>query len=274
MTALMKQTEDHSAQWQARVDLFRNIEAALGEDPASGKAQALAARWKEQLEVDSGGDPEIKAGLLAGWSRRREWPASYRWRVEALHMMSFERFEKAADFLDKAVAASRGKSEQMTKALKAALLEEFEEEMIATRKILECVADEKFDWRPHERSFTLGKLANHVAAMPGIVELIVKKRGSRPPEATTSAELLAYFDKNITSCREVLASLSDEQLAEDVLVMPAVSKPLWAVLRGRGLMNHLIHHRGQLSVYLRLLDVPVRGMYGPSADEKGGVRAN
>ena len=183
-------------------------------------------------------------------------------------MMSFDRFEKAADFLDKAIAASRGKNGEMTKTLKAALLDEFEEEMIATRRILECVADEKFDWRPHEKSFTLCKLANHVAAIPGIAEVIVKKRGSRPPEATSNAELLAYFDRNTASCREALASLSDEQLAENVLVMPTVSKPLWSVLRGRGLMNHLIHHRGQLSVYLRLLDVPVPGMYGPSADEK------
>lgn len=102
--------EDHSAQWQARVDLFRDIEASLGEDPAGGKAQALVARWEAQLEAASGGDPEIKMGLRAGWARRKEWPASYRWRVEGLHMMSFERFERAADFLDRAAAAavSRG----------------------------------------------------------------------------------------------------------------------------------------------------------------------
>lgn len=107
LTELVKQTEDHSKQWQARVDLFRDIEAALGEDPAGPKGQALAARWRAQIEIASGGDPEIRLGLLAGWARRREWPPSVRWQVEALHMMSFERFEKAADFLDLAVAASR-----------------------------------------------------------------------------------------------------------------------------------------------------------------------
>jgi DNA-binding transcriptional MerR regulator len=107
LTELVKQTEDHSKQWQARVDLFRDIEAALGADPAGPKGQALAARWQAQIETASGGDPEIRLGLLAGWARRRKWPPSIRWQVEALHMMSFERFEKAADFLELAVAASR-----------------------------------------------------------------------------------------------------------------------------------------------------------------------
>ena len=265
---LSKQTEDHSAQWQARVNLFRDIEAALGEDPSGEKAQELAARWQAQLDANSGGDPEIRAGLLAGWSRRPEWPASLRWQVEALHMMSFDRFERAADFLDRAVAASAEEKVEMTKTLKSALVEEFEEEAAATRKILECVPEEKFTWKPHERSFTLGKLANHLAAMPGIAEIIVKKRGSRPPEAASKAELLESFDKNTAAFREALGALSDEQLAGDILVTPTVKKPLWWVLRGRGLMNHSIHHRGQLSVYLRLLDVAVPGMYGPSADEK------
>jgi hypothetical protein len=75
LTELIGRTEDHSAQWQARVDLFRDIDAALGEDPAGEKGQALAARWQAQLEISSGGDPEIKAGLMAGWARRREWPS-------------------------------------------------------------------------------------------------------------------------------------------------------------------------------------------------------
>jgi TipAS antibiotic-recognition domain len=70
---LRKRTEDHSAQWQARVDLFRDIEAALGEDPGGEKAQELAARWQAQIEEASGGDPEIKLGLLAGWSPPIFW---------------------------------------------------------------------------------------------------------------------------------------------------------------------------------------------------------
>jgi uncharacterized damage-inducible protein DinB len=158
---------------------------------------------------------------------------------------------------------------QMTKTiLKTALLNEFEDEMTATRKILECVPDDKFAWRPHEKSFTLGQLANHLAVMPAIAEAILKKRGSRPPEAASKVELLESFDRGTTGCREALVELSDEQLAGKIFVTPTVEKPLWVVLRGRGFMNHLLHHRGQLSVYLRLLDVAVPGMYGPSADEK------
>ena len=101
----MMSAEQHSALWQARVDLFRDLEAALGEDPAGATAHALAARWMQQIEAASAGDLEIKAGLLQGWSHRHGWPDSQRWRVEALHFMSFDRFEKCADFLDRAVAA-------------------------------------------------------------------------------------------------------------------------------------------------------------------------
>jgi len=160
----------------------------------------------------------------------------------------------------------------MTKiSMAAALLEEFDEEMTATRKMLECVPGDKFSWRPHEKSFTLGKLANHLAAMPGGFALVLtKKRGERPVEAQSKTELLEAFAHGTAACREALAGLSDEQLAGKILVTPTIEKPLWRVLRGvgRGFMNHFIHHRGQLSVYLRLLDVPVPGMYGPSADER------
>lgn len=152
--------------------------------------------------------------------------------------------------------------------LKSALCQEFEDEMIATRKMLDCVPEDRFSWKPHAKSMTLGKLANHVAALPVVVPVIIQKRGGRPVEAATRAELLALFDKNTQAAREALAEVTDDQLSGNIFVLPAVEKPMWAALRGRGFMNHLLHHRGQLSVYLRLLDVPVPGMYGPSADEK------
>lgn len=148
------------------------------------------------------------------------------------------------------------------------MVSEFDEEMAGTRRMLECVPEDKFAWKPHEKSMTLGKLANHVGAIPGLAALILRRRGRPPAEVATRAELLESFDMNVATCREVLAGMSDDRLAGNMLVTPTVEKPLWAVLRGRGLMNHLIHHRGQLSVYLRLLDVAVPGMYGPSADEK------
>jgi DNA-binding transcriptional MerR regulator len=96
--------QDFSFSWQARVDLFRDIEAALGEDPSGEKAQALGARWTAQTDRASGGDPGVKAGLMKAWADRRNWTAPLRWQAEALYMMVYERFEKAADFIDKTVS--------------------------------------------------------------------------------------------------------------------------------------------------------------------------
>jgi len=187
--------------------------------------------------------------------------------------MSFERFEKAADFLDRAVVAGdRGETNMSTDApkatLKTRLLEEFDEEMRSTRKMLDRIPEDKFSWRPHEKSSSLGKLANHIATAPGKAAIILKRVETMPPEAANKAELLANFDTNVAACREQLVAMSDDRLAGNMLVTATMERPVWSVLRGIGLMNHLIHHRGQLSVYLRLLEVAVPGMYGPSADEK------
>lgn len=155
-----------------------------------------------------------------------------------------------------------------TTTWKSALLEEFEEEMVATRKILERVPDDRFAWTPSEKSMTLGRLANHVAALPVGASVAITRQGSAPAPAATTAQLLEFFDQRVQTSRQAFDSLTGDQLAGEILVAPTIKKPLWAALRGRGFMNHLIHHRGQLSVYLRLLNVPVPGMYGPSADEK------
>jgi len=152
--------------------------------------------------------------------------------------------------------------------LSAALLAEFDEEMINTRKTLERVPEDRFAWKPHEKSSTLGRLANHIAQLPVMPAVIVKGRSSRPPDATSKAELLTSFDETVAASRGALADTDDEYLARTIKITPETSKTVYAALRGRGLMNHLIHHRGQLTVYLRLLDIPLPGMYGPSADEK------
>ncbi|MBV8729649.1 MAG: damage-inducible protein DinB, partial [Acidobacteriia bacterium] len=118
------------------------------------------------------------------------------------------------------------------------------------------------------------KLANHVAAIPGIASVFLRRTGGKPPEAETKADLLAVFDKNVHDCREQLATMNEDRLAGNMLVNPGVEKPVWEVLRGRGLMNHLIHHRGQLSLYLRMLGEAVPGPYGPSADENTPARTS
>jgi len=98
-------TQDHSVLWQTRVDLFRDIESSLAEDPASEQAQALVLRWMALMDAASYDDSGIKAGLMKAWADRRNWPATMRWQEEGLCMMTSERFDKAADFIDKAVAA-------------------------------------------------------------------------------------------------------------------------------------------------------------------------
>jgi MerR family transcriptional regulator, thiopeptide resistance regulator len=103
---LLADTMARSSFWQERLDLFCDLEASLGEDPAGAKGQALAARWQGQLAKESDGDPEVKAGLMNAWADRRNWTATVRWYMEGLAMMNSERFERAADFLDAACRAA------------------------------------------------------------------------------------------------------------------------------------------------------------------------
>ena len=90
--------------WQARVDLFRQIEAAIDEEPSSDRAQALAAEWTSLNHELSGHDPDVLTGLLTAWADRQHWSATLRWQTEGLHFLSSERFERAAAFIDAAVA--------------------------------------------------------------------------------------------------------------------------------------------------------------------------
>jgi uncharacterized damage-inducible protein DinB len=161
-------------------------------------------------------------------------------------------------------------------AISAALLPEYDHEMATARKLLERVPDNKFSWKPHAKSMTIGRLASHIAEMPtwGVVGLnmdaLDMATGYKPFEAKSNAELLAAFDKNAAAARAAIAAASDETFMQPwslkngeatLMTMPKI-----AVVRGF-VMNHVIHHRGQLSVYLRLNDIPVPAIYGPSADE-------
>jgi uncharacterized damage-inducible protein DinB len=160
------------------------------------------------------------------------------------------------------------------------LLPEFDNEMANTRKTLERVPDDKFDWKPHEKSTSLGALATHISNLPAwtvyaieLDQLDLQPVGEEPLRAAPVAsrdEALAAFDKNIAAARAALEGATDERLlgpwsllkgGVTILTIPRV-----AVLRSF-VMNHVIHHRAQLGVYLRLNDVPVPSIYGPSADE-------
>lgn len=167
-------------------------------------------------------------------------------------------------------------------AFKESLLPEFDMEMDSTRKTLERVPDDRFGWTPHERSGTLGWMAEHIANIPVWAVMTMKQdsldlapaNGPAPAmeKAANRKELLEIFDRNRVQARAALAAGEDADYAEPWALLMR-GKELFKVPRSsvvrRMVMNHLIHHRGQLTMYLRLLDVPVPGLYGPSADDKG-----
>ncbi len=163
------------------------------------------------------------------------------------------------------------------------LLPEFDTEIANTRRMVERVPDGKTDWRPHPKSMPLGRLATHLSELPVWAvnactqdELDIAPPGEQPykPQILdTTKAITAQLDKNAADARKALHGTSDADFmkpwtlkvsGKNVFTLPKIT-----VVRSM-VMNHMIHHRGQLSVFLRLLDVPVPATYGPSADEKGG----
>jgi uncharacterized damage-inducible protein DinB len=161
------------------------------------------------------------------------------------------------------------------------LLPEFDQEMANTRKVLERVPFEKNSWKPHAKSFDFGGLATHVATMPGWASLTLTQdafdyappggEGYKAPTFASNKELVDAFDKGVKEARAAIVAADDSKLlapwsllggGKTIFTMPRV-----AVLRSM-VMNHLIHHRAQLGVYLRLNDIPVPALYGPTADEQ------
>ncbi len=164
--------------------------------------------------------------------------------------------------------------------LSDALLPEFDNEMASTRKTLERVPPEKFDWKPHEKSMAMGVLATHLSNIPTWVvytidqdSLDLTPEGKPLPQAEiaqSTEDLLTTFDVNVAKARAAIAGATDADLFKPWTLMTngsaLLTLPKVAVLRSF-VMNHLIHHRAQLGVYLRLNDIPVPSIYGPSADE-------
>lgn len=156
------------------------------------------------------------------------------------------------------------------------LLPEFDQEMANTRKLLERVPEEKNDYKPHEKSMALGRLATHTAELPSWVGFTIQQdllelQGAQPSNPPNSRkELLDKFDKDVAEARRQIASATDEDLGKTWTMkfdgQTVISMPRAAVLRNV-IMNHMIHHRAQLGVYLRLNEIEIPGMYGPSADE-------
>lgn len=156
------------------------------------------------------------------------------------------------------------------------LLPEFDQEMVNTRKTLQRVPADKWDWKPHPKSGSLGWLSGHVATLPQFTVVTVgtsslEIAGSKFPTAAAHADLLPMFDQLSKEARAHLQSVSDDQMREIWTLTwngkTILSMPRYEVLR-QSCFNHLVHHRAQLTMYLRALDVPVPALYGPSADEQ------
>ncbi|MHC9541499.1 MAG: DinB family protein [Vulcanimicrobiota bacterium] len=162
------------------------------------------------------------------------------------------------------------------------LMLEFDQELAQTRKTLERVPDPLFGWKPHEKSFTMGEMAAHIESLLewGLDVLTKDSYDARPEdmaankakEPKTQAELIASFDKHREQFRAALEKMDNDSFlkpwslsvgGKNIFTIPRI-----AAVRGM-IMNHMIHHRGQLTVYFRLNDIPVPGLYGPSADEPG-----
>lgn len=155
-----------------------------------------------------------------------------------------------------------------------ALLPEFDQEMATTRRLLERVPSERGEWKPHPKSFPLGHLAQLVSGMPGWLTNIIHDTaldlaGAPRYSYEKTATLLSQFDRNVREAREALAGASDTDLAVNWSLKHG-DRVLFTAPRStvvRQTINHLVHHRGQLTVYLRLIDVPIPSIYGPTADE-------
>jgi uncharacterized damage-inducible protein DinB len=160
------------------------------------------------------------------------------------------------------------------------ILPEFDQEMAGARKVLERVPEDKLDWRAHPKSNTIGWNANHLAEIPGWVAGTLQQTswdinppgGPRyqSPNLTTRQAILDLFDQNVAAARKAIAAVKDEDMGQMWSLLsagePLITMPRAAVIRSF-VLNHLIHHRAILCVYLRLNDIPVPGLYGPSGDE-------
>ena len=168
-------------------------------------------------------------------------------------------------------------SAALSNLFSSALIAEIEQEAVSVRKCLERIPPELFDWKPHEKSMSFVRLASHVAEMFGWTpstmqhaELDFSKMDYTPFEPATTADLVEFLDKNVAEAIDTLRNCDDSAFGENWTMRNGekvyFTMPKAVVMRSF-VMNHIVHHRGQLSVYLRMNDIPVPSIYGPSADE-------
>lgn len=157
-------------------------------------------------------------------------------------------------------------------------LAELKQEAQNTKRMLEAVPTESLDWKPHEKSMTLGRLAAHTAEMTSWIKLIINdaeldftKFNYKAPKVETASDILSVFETHLAEAINILENVKEETIYDEKWTLRngeyiILEQKKHEVIRSM-VLNHIVHHRGQLSVYLRLLNIPVPGMYGPSADE-------
>ena len=157
------------------------------------------------------------------------------------------------------------------------MLHEFRAEAAITKRVLDCVPADKLTWKPHAKSMTLGQLAGHIAAIPGRISRLAQQdsfdvlKGSFvPPQPNSLEEILSTLEQGVRDAEQILQGMTEEHAAGQFRLMKGdrelFSQPRSGIVRTI-MLNHWYHHRGQLTVYLRLLNVPLPSVYGPSADE-------
>lgn len=177
----------------------------------------------------------------------------------------------------RAVASPQQHRENLTMLTREDILQELDQEAATTRRVLQRVPEDKLDWRPHEKSFSLGQLAMHIATLPGALAQVaametfhVKPNGIPRPSASSTPELLDALDQSLAQAHEIVGAMDGESLAAPWKMVDGdkvlLTIPRAAVFRSV-LLNHWYHHRGQLTVYLRQTGALVPSVYGPSADE-------
>jgi uncharacterized damage-inducible protein DinB len=181
---------------------------------------------------------------------------------------------------DSAASILPSAKETTTMTIAQSMLGEFDQEMAGTRKTLERLPEQKWNWKPHDKSGAVGWLAGHIATMPGWITMTLQTEqldyapvggpAYEPPKLENRQQILAEFDKGVTEARKAIADANDADMLKDWTLLAGgqtiFTMPRAACLRTM-IFNHIIHHRAQLTVYYRLLGVPVPGLYGPSADE-------
>jgi uncharacterized damage-inducible protein DinB len=280
--SLIRRASDNAGSLQASEAIGQDV----GRDPLERPGELAVTDLPKQEQVPDDQERPAVADQVQSVGNRTDGPISegqsvrstghrgQRTREPCSLQVTNDRFAAPCHFR---FASVNPEQEDFMSQTAAALLAELEQEALATRRVLERIPEDKLDWRPHPKSKSLGELSDHVAGIPGFVSQMAtrdqhdpSKSAAPPARSSSRAEILSRLDASLEQARSVMSGFPEDELGlpftlrfegREVFTIPRIG-----VLRTM-LLNHWYHHRGQLTVYLRLLGVPVPAVYGRSADE-------